>query len=631
MGNNTKIQKFASEFERIVKDNPLQNIQKLKMRLSLEHNLKKIPTNIELLAYSKDYEFMKKIIQTKPMRTESGVTVCALMTYPIPCPHGKCTYCPGGVGSVFGDVPQSYTGNEPASKRGKRNLYDPYLQIFNRLEQYISLGHSITKIEAIFMGGTFPSFPETYQLKFTYYFFKALNDFSKIFFTKENKIIISEFRKFFIMPGSIEDNSRVAKIKIRASVLKKINLDKTSNKNIPKLLDLLYDFSENYFSEHKTLTINNISEMTETFFEWLGENTIKKELSLLTKPNYEMLADEQKKNQISNSRCVGLTIETRPDYGYKEHGIRLLKLGATRVELGIQSLDNNVLEKINRGHDINASIKSIYELKELGFKLNFHIMLGLPLTSPKDDIRTINELFENQNFRPDMIKIYPLVIMRGTKIYDDWKQGKYKPIDPDTAVSIISETYPKIPKYCRVMRIQRDIPSTIASASNVRTNLRQMVDKKIAELVSHGKKIWEIRYREYRGEKIEQTQIFVEKYKASKSDEYFISFEDDKRKYILGFCRLRFAKGNLTEHITGKTAIIRELHVYGKAAELGSTEKQSAQHKGAGKKMIEKAEEIAKQNGKEKIAIISGIGVREYYRKLGYELEGPYMVKYITR
>jgi elongator complex protein 3 len=536
-----------------------QELSKLKIRLCTKHKVREIPTDIEILlnASPADISKLKKFLQTKPTRSISGVAVVAVMSKPFACPHGKCIMCPGGPDSVFGDIPQSYTGREPATMRGLRAKFDPYMQVFNRLEQYIVSGHSPEKIELIIMGGTFPSFPKKYQKEFVMLCFKAMNDFSRLFF-RNGKLDIIAFKNFFGLPGKVGDKKRVKNIQ---SKLKKLK----------------------------------------------GKSSLEK---------------EQKRNESSKIRCVGLTIETRPDYALLKNANEMLKLGCTRIELGIQSVYDFALKNIERGHSVEDSVKSIQLLKDLGFKLNFHMMLGLPGVTKAKDLEGLKELFSNEDFMPDMLKLYPCMVMEGTKLYKLWKQGKYKPLTTAQAADIIANFKQYIPKFCRIMRIQRDIPSYMAKAGVDRTNLRQYV----SELMKKRKiKCNCIRCREIKKEKIGKIDILVKSYNASNGKEFFISAEDKKNNLLAGFCRLRFPSKSLRKEITSNSALIRELHVYGKAISIGK--KGSVQHKGLGKKLLAKAEQIAKKHGRKKMIIISGVGVREYYRKLGYKKQGPYMVK----
>ena len=536
------------------------NLDRLKKDISKKYKLKKIPTNIEILNNLTKEERLKfkDYFITKPVRTLSGVAPVAIMTKPLSCPHvksgiGPCSYCPGGPNSYFGNIPQSYTGKEPATMRAIRANYDSYLQVFNRLEHYIILGQIPEKIELIVMGGTFPSFNKKYQEEFIKYSFKALNDFSRLFYNK-NGFNYNKFKIFFELPCDVFSKERTKRIQNKLRKLKgKTNLEK-----------------------------------------------------------------EQLKNEKSKIRCIGLTIETRPDYGNLKQGNEMLRLGCTRVELGIQSVYDDVLKKIQRGHTINDSIDSIRSLKDLGFKLNFHMMLGI---NDSRELQGLKELFINEDFRPDMLKIYPCMVLKGTKLYEDYKKGRYHPLNTKDATEIISEFKRDIPPYCRIMRIQRDIPTSITEAGPDKTNLRQYVDKLLKE---KGIKCHCIRCREI-GRNIKQGKVKLNilEYNASQGREFFISLEDENSLY--GFCRLRFPSQYLRKEITKDSALIRELHVYGESVELGK--KGSIQHKGYGKLLLKKAEEIARKNNKTKMVIISGIGVREYYKNLGYKKEEVYMVK----
>lgn len=563
---------FFQEIIETIKQKPHSktDISRLKLKLCAKHKLKRVPTDIEILLNSDDEDVpkLKKCLMTKPTRSISGVAVVAIMCRPHKCPHGKCNICPGGINSHFGDVPQSYTGNEPATMRALRHNFDPYLQVFNRLEQYIVAGHIPDKVELIIMGGTFPSTNRNYQKGFVKLALKAMNDFSMLFFRKD-AIDIPKFKDFFELPGAVGDDLRIRSIQQK---LEKI-------KDVPK----------------------------------------------------SSLEKEQARNESAKVKCVGLTVETRPDYGRLKHGNFALELGATRVELGIESVFDDVLAKMERGHDVNESVKSIRELKDLGFKLNFHYMLGLPGSSPWRDLEGLKKLFESPDFRPDMLKIYPCMVLKGTKLYDLWKKGKYHPLTTGHAASMICEFKRHVPKYVRIMRIQRDIPTFQTEAGVDRTNLRQYV----GELCEKNNiKCRCIRCREVgRAKSLGKVSITVEQYEASKGQEFFIAAEDTRNDVIVGFARLRFPSKPRRKEITKESAIIRELHVYGETAAIGEKSGKRGkagtkhQHRGYGKLLLEKAEDIARQHMKNKIIIISGIGVRDYYRKLGYKREGPYMVK----
>lgn len=559
------MKEFIRDMQEFLDTNPSKDqISRKKVKLAGKHGMKKVPTDIEIYLNLDHPGRYEKLLVTKPTRTISGVAVVALMTEPHVCPHGSCIYCPGGPESDFGDVPKSYTGREPSTMRGFRNKFDAYLEVMNRLEQYVVIGQNPEKVEIIVMGGTFSFFPEDYQKGFVRDAFRAMNDFSDMFY-EDGRFNIRKFKDFFELPGDKNDSGRLERIH-------------------RKLLDMK------------------------------GETS---------------LSVEKERNEDSMIRCVGLTIETRPDYGFKEQGNTFLDLGCTRIELGIQTVYEGALEKAGRGHTIEDSKRSIRELRDLGFKLNFHMMPGLPGVSYEDDLGSLKRLFRDEDFRPDMLKIYPTLVFRKTKLYDMYKMGEYKALTTEQTAEMLSEFMATIPRYCRVMRVQRDIPSSLAIDGPKMNNLRQYIDKKMKD---KGIRSEDIRAREIghriKGKSAEtEPEVNVVEYDASHGKEFFISIDDKNTDSIMGFCRLRFPSASLRGEITQGSSLVRELHVYGTAASVGK--RGNVQHKGFGRKLMEKAEKISREKGKEKIVVISGVGVRNYYRKLGYEKEGPYMVKYL--
>tara|TARA_Y100000310_G_C20694801_1_gene824858 strand:+ start:330 stop:1982 length:1653 start_codon:yes stop_codon:yes gene_type:complete len=526
-------------------------VLKLRRELCRKHSPPYFPSIIDILTHANKKQFeMLKFLVMKPMRTKSGVTPIALMTRPGKCPHGTCTMCPGGVGSSFGDVPQSYTGTEPSTMRAMRNNYDPYLTVFNRLEQFALLNQSVDKTEVIIQGGTFPAMAKKYQDDFVTYVFKAMNDFSEMFFV-DNELQLEKFKDFFELPCDRKDDARLKRLQEKMLKLK-------------------------------------------------GESTMEV---------------EHARNEKAKVRCVGLTIETKPDWGLLKHGNKMLEQGCTRVELGLQDVDDKVLARINRGHSIADSKKSMQVLKDLGLKINAHIMVGLP----GQDNKRIGEFFTDPDYRPDMLKVYPCLVMPGTQLEKDYKEGKFIPIDTKEAVKVIAEFKSKVPVYCRIMRVQRDIPTKQTLDGPDRTNLRQMIFDymKKNNLTCHCIRCSEIK------SPIIKPELSVYEFMASGAKEFFIYFHQGEE--MIGFCRLRFPKECLREEITENSGMIRELHVYGKAIDL--KEQGDVQHRGFGKKLMAKAEEICIEHAKDKLLVISGVGVREYYKKLGYVQDGPYVSK----
>lgn len=637
-----------------VRSQPQLNRIKLRVlgRYKSQNKLKQIPKNADLYFAASDEERknLKELLSLKPVRTISGVAPIAIMSEPYPCPHsmkgiGPCSYCPGGPGSVFGDVPQSYTGKEPSTRRAIRNNYDPYLIVFNRIEHYIAMGKIPDKAEIIIQGGTFTFFPRLYQEYFVKYALKAMNDFSRMFFTDEGSIDMAKFKKFFELPRILsEDDKRTKRVQQKLLYIKNLDLNNEKSRDVEELF-FNENKSENDFfrnniasGEEENNKANEISVSEQNGLLKINvlENNdpnvsaIKNVQNILKNDNNKNLTlkEIQKDNEISFIRCVGLTIETKSDFGKLYHGNLMLELGCTRVEIGIQSIYDDVLLATNRGNTVNDNIESIRILKDLGFKINAHYMPGLPLTTKEMDLKGLKELFENPDYKPDMLKIYPCMVMEGTKLYDEWKAGKFVPLTTKEAAEMIAEAKQFVPKWCRIMRVQRDIP-TYATASGVdKTNLRQYVEKicKEKEIKCKCIRCREIGFHQEKFN-LDDVRINEEKYEASKGFEFFI--EAEANDFLFGFCRLRFPSQFLREEITKDSALIRELHVFSSAVQIGKKSEESFQHRGIGKSLLMKAEEIAKESGKDKMVIISGIGAREYFKKFGYELEGVYMVKKI--
>src|SRR3989344_4081023 len=520
---------------------------------------------------------------SKPSRTIAGVYPVAIMSKPMGCPHGTCIFCPGGPGSFFGDIPQSYTGNEPASMRAKRNNFDAYLQVFNRLEHYALLNQSFSKNELIIMSGTFLAAPLEYQEEFIENAFQAFNDFSMFF--NDGKFDFQKFKNFFELDGEFKNVERIKKVQ-------------------EKILKLKGDCS-------------------------LEKEQKRNERSLLEKAFRE--------NEITTCRVVALCLETKPDYCKQEHINQALRLGCTRVELGVQSLSNDVLKFTNRGHTVEETIEAIALLKDSFLKVTYHMMPGLPLSTKEKDIEMMKNIFSDDNYKPDSLKLYPCMVMPGTALERLWKQGKFKEMRIQDAINVLVDAKKNIPEYCRVMRVQRDIPTKVTTAGVDKTNLRQYI---FEEMKKRKLKCRCIRCREPRGKEISWGDVKLKRidYEASGGQEVFLSYEDKKNDLLLGFLRLRIPGKPFRKEINLKTAGVRELHVYGEAVSLflgkkNPREKENVpetqvQHRGLGKQLMEEAEKIAREEFDcDKLLVISGVGVKEYYRKLGYKDDGLYMGK----
>ncbi len=331
----------------------------------------------------------------------------------------------------------------------------------------------------------------------------------------------------------------------------------------------------------------------------------------------------KKKNENVRVRCTGITFETRPDYAKETQIEEMLGYGGTKVELGVQTVYDSILQKINRGHGVGDTVEATTLLKDSAFKVGYHVMPGLPYSDKQKDEEMFRELFSNPDFKPDYLKIYPTLVVEGTELHRMWENGDYRPYSTEEVIDLIARAKRHFPPWVRVQRIQRDIPIKNALGLD-KGNIRQLVHQKLKE---YGYDCNCIRCREvgHRGIEDAEVELVVRDYSASKGKEHFISYEVPHNGALAGFIRLRFPYEPSIDTLKN-AALVRELHVYGKSLPIGSRDEGAFQHRSIGKNLLANAEEIAKQEY-DKIAVISGVGVRDYYRKLGYEKSQGYMVK----
>lgn len=498
-------------------------------------------------------EKVEDFLRMRKVRTLSGVAIVTVLTKPYPCP-GKCAYCP-----LEARMPKSYLSSEPAAARALRQGFDPYKQVWVRLEALYRNGHITEKIELIVKGGTWSSYPKSYQRWFIGRCFEACNEF-----LSSSSVASAE-------KGAVVKNPPTLKLRKDAYLREKQN----------KIGSCAW------FEELQTI------------------------------------------NETAPGRVIGLTIETRPDWITKREIKQLRQLGVTRVELGMQSADDAVLEKIKRGHG-TAEVKTAAKLlKDAAFKVDFHYMPQLPGSNPDNDVAGFKEIFDNPEYRPDMIKIYPCTVVQNSLLYAWWKLGRYKPYSNEELIEAIIKMKTYIPRYARISRLIRDIPSTEIAAGNVITNLRETIQGIMKErgLQCNCLRCREVGHQLALGHR--RIKLFIDEYAASGGREYFISFEDLKRRVVLAFLRLRLPAQDHQPifNILKQAALIRELHTYGLMMGIGQNKMQASQHKGLGTKLMAEAECVARAAGYKKMAVISGVGVREYYKKFGYTLKDTYMVK----
>jgi elongator complex protein 3 len=364
------------------------------------------------------------------------------------------------------------------------------------------------------------------------------------------------------------------------------------------------------------------------------------------------LSEAKKINETAKNRCTALCIETRPDYCTESQVKDMLAFGTTRVELGVQAIDDEIYKKVNRGHFIKDVIDATKRLKQAGFKIGYHIMPGIPGTNFQKDLELFIELFRNEKYKPDQIKIYPCQVLKGSGLEQLYYKGEYVPYSKEEAKKLIIEMIKNTPRYCRIMRVMREIPPYYLIAGIKNIDLRKEIEDELRkgsevssnlQTIDRSLDIKEIRFREIgfalrdKREINLNLKIKTTQFKASEGTEYFIEMIN-KDDLLFGLLRLRIEKKNLAEgkslksNTIGNRAMIRELHVYGPSLNLGEKAIKEIQHKGIGKKLLEKAEKIAIKNKVRKIKIISGVGVREYYRKFGYKIDRQniYMEKKIN-
>jgi len=341
------------------------------------------------------------------------------------------------------------------------------------------------------------------------------------------------------------------------------------------------------------------------------------------------LVEAQLNNEKAKSRCVGLTLETRPDYIDKDEVAWFRYLGATRVELGVQSVFDDVLQANCRGHKVSQTVTATKLLKDAGFKICYHMMPNLYKSDITKDLEMFRLIFEDESFKPDYIKIYPTMVTENTALFDLWEKGEYKSYTDEELVELICSVKEIVPYWIRIMRTIRDIPGTEIISGSKASNLRQIV---LEKLKNEGKACRCIRCREVglseENSNERRATLFIDKYRASGVEEYFLSFESEDRKILYSLLRLRLTQKVSLEEIED-CAIIREVHTYGQEVAVGDSGK--VQHAGFGKKLLENAEEIAREQGYKKIAVIAAVGAREYYRKYGYKQQGTYLTKSLDK
>lgn len=538
-------------------------------------------------------EDLVRQLQMKPTRTQSGVTPVTVLTKPFPCP-GKCIFCPNDI-----RMPKSYLADEPGAQRAERNYFDPYLQTYTRLQAFQNIGHAVNKVELIILGGTWSYYPESYQIWFIKECFRALNNFS---------IEVDDRQRIENRYAEVE--TKLEKLKNETSQLRSEPQAPTLTNDplINKQETLAYQIHGTHIDKSYNQTVSEL---------YVGPEKLSG-VDQYQQSSWNDLIAEQKINETTRCRNVGLVIETRPDNISEAEVLRIRKLGCTKTQIGIQSLSDEVLDKNKRGHDVAATRHAFKLLRQAGFKIHAHWMPNLYGSFPEQDKQDYDLLFADKDFKPDELKIYPCSLIESAELMQYYQDGRWRPYSEAELLDVLTYVLSHTPEYCRLTRVIRDIPSTDIVVGNKKTNFRQIAEKNLSETDQQSH---DIRAREIKLMKVARTDLNLDdlSYQTLVSTEHFLQFITSKERKIAGFLRLSFP--TQTNFITElkDAAIIREVHVYGQVMGLGKKEVGRAQHLGLGTELLEEAKRLAFQAGFKKIAVISAVGTREYYRDRGFE------------
>ena len=519
-------------------------------------------------------------LRRKPVRTMSGVTPLTLLTKPFPCP-GTCIFCPNDV-----RMPKSYLADEPGAQRAEKNAFDPYLQTWMRLQTYHNLGHSTDKIEIIILGGTWSFYPETYQIWFVKRIFDAMHDFGKGI---DRRAEVS---------AALREKSMFTGLPISDVTIEGATMTASYNQTVQDI----------YAAE-----MRRSRGLAEQIAAGLRPRGPADEYA-----TWDELEAAQRENETAVCRAVGLVIETRPDHISEAEVIRVRRLGCTKVQIGFQSLNDRVLDLNKRGHDVAATRRAIGLLRRAGFKIHAHWMPNLYGSTPQADLEDYERLFGDPDFRPDELKIYPCSLIESAELMQQYQAGDWRPYSHDELLELLVDCFKRTPEYCRLTRVIRDIPGTDIVDGNKVTNFRQLVERELERL---GERSVDIRAREIRKKAVTSADLILDSltYASSIGDEVFLQVITERRE-IAGFLRLSLPAASqqaLLDELRN-CAMIREVHVYGLALGIGATGAGRAQHAGLGTRLIERAVQIAADRGYERLAVISSVGTREYYRKRGF-------------
>ena len=529
-------------------------------------------------------------VRMKPRRTASGVATVSVVAKPWPC-SGSCVYCPNDV-----RMPKSYLADEPACQRAERAFFDPYLQTASRLRALSLMGHPTGKVELIVLGGSWDDYPEGYRTWFARELFRALNDAED--------------------PQTLEQGCA----RRRAAY---------ERAGVPSDPDACAAFAAAAQADVDAGRATYADAWRRLYGDGAWERVARWQCAQIAE-----VEAEHARNERAAHRAVGLSFETRPDLVTAEGLRRMRRLGATKVQMGVQSLDGEVLRENGRGRaDVAAVRRAFALLRAFGFKIHVHAMANLPGSTPERDIADFRRLMEDRDFLPDEAKVYPCVLVVGTGLSRLYERGDWRPYGEDELAAVLAADIAAAPPFARISRVVRDIPAPDIVAGNMRANLRQVVERRLAEA---GTAVQEIRAREIGAAAVDVGSLSLDevRYETSIGREAFLQWIGPDGR-IAGFLRLSLPDAAQVFLRTGGAsvrpgeAMIREVHVYGVAAvidEPGGSDAAvpHAQHRGLGRALIERACAITREEGYAAVNVISAVGTRAYYRGLGFVDAGLY-------
>ena len=530
-----------------------------------------------------------RTLQVKPRRTASGVATVTVLTKPWPC-SSACLYCPNDV-----RMPKSYLHDEPACQRAERNWFDPYLQVTARLRTLHQMGHVTDKVELIVLGGTWSDYPEAYQIWYMHELFRALNDMGcETAVERESETRRKQYRDIGIACERDDLANWAAEAQARVTAG-----DASYNETVRNLYACGTHVDGNGW-------VAAAQWQTATF------------------PQLEAL---QRKNESTEHRCVGLVVETRPDAVTPKRLAMLRRLGCTKLQMGIQSLDERILAANHRGIGVDRMQQAFEFARIFGFKTHAHFMTNLLGATPEGDAADYRRMVEHPAFKPDEIKLYPCALVDGTGLVSHWRDGSWRPYTEQELVNLLAGDVLVTPPFTRISRMIRDISAHDIMTGNKKVNLRQLVD---LELAKRAQPVQEIRSREiaFGAAANDELSLSEVAYETTNTHEVFLQWVTPDNR-IAGFLRLSMPNADyVNAHATdlpinAGEAMIREVHVYGRVAGLHQGG-ENAQHRGLGRMLIERACDIARENGYTAINVISAIGTRGYYRKQGFTDNGLY-------